>query len=41
MENILKKICNDKKEFLVTEKRKKNINFLIKNTIIRGKSKVK
>ena len=32
MENILKKICNDKKEFLETEKKKKKINFIIKNT---------
>ena len=39
MENILKKICNDKKEFLVTEKRKKNINFLIKNTSKKKKVK--
>ena len=39
MENILKKICEDKKEFLETEKRKKNINFLIKNTSKRKKVK--
>ena len=39
MENILKKICEDKKNFLETEKRKKNINFLIKNTFKRKKVK--
>ena len=39
MENILKKICKDKKKFLETEKRKKNINFLIKNTFKRKKVK--
>ena len=39
MENILKKICEDKKKFLETEKRKKNINFLIKNTFKRKKVK--
>jgi len=32
MENILKKICKDKKIFIEKEKKKKNINFLIKNT---------
>ena len=32
MENILKKICKDKKVFIEKEKKKKNINFLIKNT---------
>ena len=32
MENILKKICKDKKIFIEKEKEKKNINFLIKNT---------
>ena len=32
MENILKKICKNKKIFVEKEKKKKNINFLIKNT---------
>ncbi len=32
MENILKKICKDKKIFIEKENKKKNINFLIKNT---------
>ena len=32
MENILKKICKDKRVFIEKEKKKKNINFLIKNT---------
>ena len=32
MENILKKICKEKKVFIEKEKRKKSINFLIKNT---------
>ena len=32
MENILKKICKDKKIFIEKEKEKININFLIKNT---------
>ena len=32
MENILKKICKDKKIFIEKEKKKKDINFLIKNT---------
>ena len=32
MENILKKICKDKKIFIEKEKKKKSINFLIKNT---------
>ena len=32
MENILKKICRDKKESLEKEKRKKSINFFIQNT---------
>ena len=32
MKNILKKICKDKRIFLEKEKKKKSINFLIKNT---------
>ena len=32
MENILKKICKDKKIFIEKEKKRKSINFLIKNT---------
>ena len=32
MENILKKICKDKRIFIEKEKKKKSINFLIKNT---------
>ena len=32
MKNILEKICKDKKVFIEKEKKKKNINFLIKNT---------
>ena len=32
MKNILTKICEDKKIFIENEKRKKSINFLIKNT---------
>ena len=32
MENILKKICKNKQVFIEKEKRKKSINFLIKNT---------
>ena len=32
MENILKKICKDKKIFIEKEKKKKNFYFLIKNT---------
>ena len=32
MKNILGKICEDKKIFIEKEKKKININFLIKNT---------
>ena len=32
MENILKKICKDKKIFIEKEKKKKSIGFLVKNT---------
>ena len=32
MKNILEKICEDKKIFIEKEKKKININFLIKNT---------
>ena len=32
MKNILEKICEDKKVFIEEEKKKKSINFLIKNT---------
>ena len=32
MKNILTKICDDKKIFIENEKKKKSINFLIKNT---------
>ena len=32
MGNILEKICKDKKIFVEKEKKKKSINFLIKNT---------
>ena len=32
MKNILEKICEDKKVFIEKEKKKKSINFLIKNT---------
>ena len=32
MKNILTKICEDKKIFIENEKKKKSINFLIKNT---------
>ena len=32
MGNILEKICEDKKIFVEKEKKKKSINFLIKNT---------
>ena len=39
MENILKKICKNKKIFVEKEKKKKNINFLIKNTSKRKKVK--
>ena len=39
MENILKKICADKKIFIKKEKKRININYLIKNTS--KKSKVK
>ena len=34
MENILKKICKDKRIFIEKERKKKSINFLIKNTSI-------
>jgi len=39
MENILKKICADKKIFIKKEKKKLNINFLIKNTSKKNKVK--
>ena len=39
MENILKKICKDKKIFIEKEKKKRNINFLIKNTFKKNKVK--
>ena len=39
MENILKKICEDKKIFIEKEKKKLNINFLIKNTSKKNKVK--
>ena len=37
MKNILQKICEDKKIFIEKEKKKKNINFLIKNTSKKNK----
>ena len=37
MKNMLQKICEDKKIFIEKEKKKKNINFLIKNTSKKNK----
>jgi len=37
MKNILQRICKDKKIFIEKEKKKKNINFLIKNTSKKNK----
>ena len=39
MENILKKICKDKRIFIEKEKKRKSINFLIKNTSKKKKLK--